>query len=203
MVSVGAAGRGGTGSFISGDGLIITNHHVALDAVRQVSTEEHDYLKEGFVARDRSQEVKGPDYEVWITKSCEDCSERMMRVVAAEPDPLLRAKAVAVEKDAIASEKEKTLSAAERCEVREMFAEKSYVLFTFFRLRDVRIVYVPPMALGNFGGDTDNFEWPRHSADFTLLRAYVAPDGSSAEPAEENVPFHPTKWLRAAPEAKP
>jgi len=64
MVSVGAAGRGGTGSFISADGLIITNHHVALDAVRQVSTEDHDYLKEGFVARDRSEEIKGPDYEV-------------------------------------------------------------------------------------------------------------------------------------------
>ena len=74
MVSVGAAGRGGTGSFISGDGLIITNHHVALDAVRQVSTEEHDYLKEGFVARDRSQEVKGPE-------------DRGARYIAAEAPP--------------------------------------------------------------------------------------------------------------------
>jgi len=124
----------------------------------------------------------------------------MMKVVSTEPDPLLRAKAVAKAKDDIAAEKEKTLSPAERCEVREMFAEKSYVLFTFFRLRDVRIVYVPPMALGNFGGDTDNFEWPRHSADFTLLRAYVAPDGSSAEPSAENVPYQPTKWLRACPQ---
>ena len=68
-----------------------------------------------------------------------------------------------------------------RCEVKEMSPDKSYVRFTFERLRDVRIVYTPPMALGNFGGDTDNFEWPRHVADFTLLRAYVGPDGAAAE----------------------
>ena len=67
-----------------------------------------------------------------------------------------------------------------------MWPDRTYVLFTYERLRDVRLVYVPPMALGCFGGDTDNFEWPRHTADFTLLRAYVAPDGSAAEYAPEN-----------------
>ena len=73
-----------------------------------------------------------------------------------------------------------------------------YARSRYERLRDVRIVYVPPMSLGNFGGDTDNFEWPRHTADFTLLRAYVAPDGTAAEPSDENVPYKPTKYLRAS-----
>jgi len=201
MVSVGPAGRGGTGSFISPEGLIITNHHVALDAVRQASTPQNDYLRDGFVARTKEEEIAGPDYEVWITKACLDVSDRMLRVVEAEPDALTRANKVQAEKELIAAEHEKELSGSDsRCEVREMFADKSYVLFTFFRLRDVRIVYVPPMSLGNFGGDTDNFEWPRHSADFTLLRAYVAPDGSSSEPSETNIPYKPTKCLRASQE---
>eukprot|EP00747_Dinoflagellata_sp_TGD_P106720 gnl/TRDRNA2_/TRDRNA2_169933_c1_seq2.p1 gnl/TRDRNA2_/TRDRNA2_169933_c1~~gnl/TRDRNA2_/TRDRNA2_169933_c1_seq2.p1 ORF type:complete len:537 (+),score=94.01 gnl/TRDRNA2_/TRDRNA2_169933_c1_seq2:751-2361(+) len=79
-----------------------------------------------------------------------------------------------------------------------MFADKTYVVFTFERLCDVRIVYVPPFSLGNFGGDTDNFEWPRHSADFTLLRAYVGPNGESAQPSPDNVPYRPAKYLRAS-----
>ena len=199
LVSVGPAGRGGTGSFISGEGLIITNHHVAFDAVRQASTVERDYLRDGFVARCREEEVAGPDYEVWITRSCEDVSAEMLEVVRAEPDPLRRANKVRDRKQEIASAREATLpSTGTRCEVKEMFADKTYVLFTFERLRDVRIVYAPPMSLGGFGGDTDNFEWPRHSADFTLLRAYVGPDGSAAEPDAANVPYRPGKFLRAS-----
>ena len=77
-----------------------------------------------------------------------------------------------------------------------MLPNESYVLFTYERLRDVRIVYVPPKSLGNFGGDTDNFEWPRHTADFTLLRAYVAKDGSAAEYSPDNVPYVSDARLR-------
>lgn len=201
LVSVGPAGRGGTGSFISADGLIITNHHVALDAVRQTSSVEHDYLTDGFVARSRSEELKGPDYEVWITRTCEDVSERMLDAVRSEPDALKRSNLVRDRKHQIATDKERALaSEGLRCEVKEMFADKTYVLFTFERLRDVRIVYVPPMSLGNFGGDTDNFEWPRHTADFTLLRAYVGPDGKPADPSPDNLPYRPTKYLRAGPQ---
>lgn len=193
MVSVGPAGRGGTGSFISSQGLIITNHHVALDAVRQASTQEQDYLKHGFVARSVEEEIAGPDYEVWVTRACTDVSERFLRV-RTEMDPLERANAVRDLRQAIAREAEEGFAQAGkpassfRCEVQEMWPMKSYVLFEYERFRDVRIVYVPPMALGSFGGDTDNFEFPRHTADFTLLRAYVAPDGSAAEPSPDNVP---------------
>lgn len=199
LVSVGPAGSGGTGSFISPDGLIITNHHVALDAVRQASSTEKDYLANGFVARSRSEELAGPDYEVWITRSCDDCSESILEVVRAEADPLARSNKVRDRKRELITKAEASLpSAGFRCEVKEMWAEKSYVLFKFERLRDVRIVYVPPMSLGNFGGDTDNFEWPRHSADFTLLRTYVGPNGEAAEPSSVNVPYKPSKFLRAS-----
>ncbi|KAK3250646.1 hypothetical protein CYMTET_39983 [Cymbomonas tetramitiformis] len=202
LVSVGPAGRGGTGSFISADGLIITNHHVALDAVRQASTVEHDYLNDGFVARSHAEEIAGPDYEVWITRSCEDVSPAVLEVVQSEADPLKRANKVRDRKQEMASEREAALAGAAhgasmRCEVQEMWADKTYVLFTYERLRDVRIVYVPPLSLGCFGGDADNFEWPRHTADFTLLRAYVAPSGEGAPPSTHNVPYRPTQFLRA------
>jgi hypothetical protein len=79
-----------------------------------------------------------------------------------------------------------------------MWPNETYVLFTYERLQDVRIVYVPPQALGNFGGDQDNFEWPRHTADFTLLRAYMGPDGSAAPPHPSNVPYVPSASLKVS-----
>ena len=199
LVSVGPAGRGGTGSFISGDGLIVTNHHVALDAVRRASTSEADYLNDGFVARGRADEISDADYEVWITRSCVDVSDQLVES-RQETDPLKRANKVRDRRQEIAREAEAEAAAASsvRCEVQEMWPDRTYVLFTYERLRDVRLVYVPPMSLGCFGGDTDNFEWPRHTADFTLLRAYVAPDGSAAEYAAENVPYKPATHIQVS-----
>lgn len=210
LVSVGPAGRGGTGSFISDHGLIITNWHVAHDAVRQASIKDDtDYLSSGFVAQTREQELKGADYEVWITKSCRDVSSEVVAVVRAESDPLKRSNKLRDCSQALASAAEEALRASAqgsaavagssvRCDVKEMWPNETYVLFTYERLQDVRIVYVPPQSLGNFGGDNDNFEWPRHTADFTLLRAYVAPDGSSAPPHENNIPYTPSASLKVS-----
>ena len=203
LVSVGPAGRGGTGSFVSANGLIVTNHHVALDAVRRASgVGEKDLLKNGFVAQDRSEEIADADYEVWITRSCVDVSEQLVES-RGERDLLKRANLVRDKRQEIAREAEAAATGPAgsiRCEVQEMWADRTYVLFTYERLRDVRLVYVPPIALGNFGGDVDNFEWPRHTADFTLLRAYVAPDGSAAEYSPDNVPYRPRTFLEMAPE---
>lgn len=202
LVSVGPAGRGGTGSFISSNGLIITNHHVALDAVRRASSVGKDLLNDGFVARSMAEEVPDADYECWITRSCVDVSEQLVES-RAEPDPLKRANLLRNRRQEIAKEAEaatKGPASSVRCEVQEMWPDRTYVLFTYERLRDVRLTYVPPFSLGCFGGDTDNFEWPRHTADFTLLRAYVAPDGSAAEYAPNNVPYQPQSFLRVAPD---
>ena len=153
------------------------------------------------MARSRAEEVRGPNYEVWITRSCVDVSVQVTEVVKSVSDPLKRANAVrdcmqAIAAQAEAKAKESQPASGLRCDVQEMFPNETYVLFTQERLLDVRIVYVPPRALGNFGGDTDNFEWPRHTADFTLLRAYVAPDGSPAPYDEANVPYRPESRLR-------
>ena len=167
LVSVGPAGRGGTGSFISPDGLIVTNHHVALDAVRRASGVGHDYLNDGFVAGSRNDEISDSDYEVWITRSCVDVSEQLVDSLA-EPDPLKRSNLLRDRRQEIAREAETSATgptSSVRCEVQEMWAEKTYVLFTYERLRDVRLVYVPPMALGCFGGDEDNFGPPVHGLD--------------------------------------
>ena len=190
LVSVGASGRGGTGSFISKSGLIVTNHHVALDAVRSASRRAGvDYLEDGFVAKRRADEVATESYECWITRRCEDVSAAVVEAAGAEADPLKRALAFRDAALKTAKDREAGEAGGARCEVKATWPERTYTLFVYERLSDVRLVYVPPRSLGNFGGDVDNFEWPRHTADFALLRAYGA-DGR---------PYAPSAHLRTAP----
>ena len=113
LVSVGPAGHGGTGSFVSADGLIITNHHVAHDAVRRASTPDNDLLRDGFVARSRADEVRAPGYEVWITTACDDVSAEVLAAVDGISEPLARANAVRDVKEAIARAREAAAAAAE------------------------------------------------------------------------------------------
>lgn len=203
LVSVGPAGRGGTGSFVSSNGLILTNWHVAYDAVRQASlksAENTDYVKDGFVSKKISNEIPGPNYEVWITKTCVDVSQKVKDVISSEKeDALKRANKVRDIMQEIAQSEQKKHNGSDggiRCDVQEMLPNESYVLFTYERLRDVRIVYVPPKSLGNFGGDNDNFEWPRHTADFTLLRAYVSPNGDAADYHPDNIPYQSKAYIK-------
>lgn len=194
LVNVG----GCTGSFVSETGLIITNHHCAFSAVQLASTPEKDYLTNGFVAAAKEEEVEAKGLTCRITESYEDVSARVLEGIEKFSDPAERLKAInekiaGIVKDE--EEKDKTIKA----EVSEMFIGKTYVLFRYKTILDVRLVYVPRRTIGEFGGESDNWIWPRHTGDFSFLRAYVAPDGSPAKYSPDNVPFKPKRFLRVNP----
>ena len=190
---------GGTGEFVSPDGLILTNHHIAFAGVTAASTPEHDYLREGFTAATREEEVPAQGYICRITEDYRDVSEEVLAVATSEMTPAERSDAIREKMRTIAEEE-----TGERenisCDVSEMFPGKTYVLFTYRIIRDVRLVYVPPLSVGNYGGETDNWVWPRHTGDFSFLRAYVAPDGSTAAYNEDNVPYQPKRYIKVAPQ---
>lgn len=185
---------GCTGSFISQEGLIITNHHCVYGGVANLSSSEHNYLENGFVARDKTQELP-IDMPCRITQSYEDVSTRVLKGIADNTDPTARAMAIGANiKSIIAAEKAKTPDLS--VEISEMFTGKSYTLFRYFLITDVRLVFVPPVTIGQFGGDLDNWEWPRHNGDFSIVRAYVGKDGKPAKYSKDNVPYKPAKHLK-------
>lgn len=190
---------GCTGSFVSPDGLIITNHHCAFGAVQAASTPEHDYITDGFLARTRAEELPARGFTVRIVDSYRDVSKDVLSAVNDTMDVASRAKAISKRIREIVTDTE-TKNSGKRAEVAEMFAGKSYMLFIYTYLKDVRAVYVPPRSIGEFGGENDNWMWPRHTGDFSFVRAYVAPDGSPAEYSTGNVPYHPRKYLKIAPQ---
>jgi len=189
---------GATGSFISEEGLLITNHHVAFGSVQAASTPEKDYLKHGFLARTRTEEIPAAGQTARITESFKDVSTEVLSVVKTKMSPAERTKAIERKIKQLVAAAEKA-NPGKRAEVAEMFPGKSYWLFLYTDLRDIRLVYVPPLAVGNFGGEDDNWMWPRQTGDFTLMRAYVGPDGKPAEYSPDNVPFHPKTYLRINP----
>ena len=189
---------GCTGSFVSADGLILTNHHCAFGAVQAASTPQHDYVTHGFLANDRASEIRARGNTVRIIDSYRDVSADVLGALTDRMTPGERTRAITARTREIVADAEKALP-GKRAEVAEMFAGRTYVLFVYTFLRDVRLVYVPPRGIGEFGGEEDNWMWPRHTGDFSFLRAYVAPDGSPADYAPQNVPYHPKKFLRIQP----
>ncbi|MDI6767760.1 MAG: S46 family peptidase [Bacteroidota bacterium] len=190
---------GCTGSFVSSDGLILTNHHCAFGAAQQISTKENDYITNGFLAKTREEEIQAKGFTVRIVDSYKDVSKAILSAVSDTMDLVGRTKAIDKRIKEIISETEKQ-NPGKRAEVSEMFTGKSYMLFIYTFLKDVRAVYIPPRAIGEFGGENDNWIWPRHTGDFAFIRAYVAPDGSPADYSTDNVPYHPKKYLKVAPE---
>jgi hypothetical protein len=195
LVNVG----GCTGSFVSGEGLIITNHHCAFGAVQLASTPQKDYLTNGFVAKTRGEEIEARGLTCRITDSYEDVSQKILNSVKDIADPAQRLTAIQTKIAEIVKEEE-TKDKTIKAEVSEMFIGRTYVLFRYKTIQDVRLVYVPQRAIGEFGGESDNWVWPRHTGDFSFLRAYVAPDGSSATYSKNNVPYQPKKFLKVNPE---
>jgi hypothetical protein len=189
---------GCTASFVSPEGLLLTNHHCAFGFVQAASTVTHDYVTAGFLAKTRVEEIPAKGATVRITDSYRDVSREILSAISDTMAPGERARAISTQSRKIVAEAE-TKNTGKRAEVSEMFAGKTYVLFLYTNLRDVRLVYVPPRSIGEFGGEEDNWVWPRHTGDFSFLRVYVAPDGSPAAYAPDNVPYHPRKYLKVQP----
>ena len=190
---------GGTGSFVSPDGLVITNHHVAYGAIQYQSTAKQNFIANGFLARSREEELPAPGYTASILVDYRDVTKRVLKDVKPGMSDLERAKAIEKAENEIVKEAEsegKGLSAT----VVDMLSGTSYYLFVYRRFKDVRLVYAPPASVGEYGGDIDNWVWPRHTGDFSFMRVYTGPDGEPAEYSKENVPYHPKKWLKIAPQ---
>lgn len=185
---------GCTAEFVSADGLILTNHHCGFDALVKNSTPEKDLVETGFNAGSRVGEIQAPDFSITLTHRIEDVTAK----VRAGADSLTgEAFAAAIKKntdDLTAAEQAKAPK-GHTIRIQSIASGYFYYLYQTSQINDIRVVYAPPRNIGVFGGDPDNFEWSRHTGDFTFLRAYVAPDGSPAKYAANNVPYKPKKFL--------
>jgi hypothetical protein len=185
---------GGTGEFVSPEGLLLTNHHVAFDALVSASTAGNDYGTKGFAAKTRAEELPAQGYTVTITQDLKDVTGEILSGLTDASPEAERSRAVATRTQAIEAAGD---NEAEGISVRVLPMNDGllYYKFTYLTLRDVRIVYAPPKSIGFYGGDPDNFEWPRHCGDFTFMRAYTGANGKPADYSPGNVPFKPKKFL--------
>ncbi|MFN5506440.1 MAG: S46 family peptidase [Flavobacteriia bacterium] len=184
---------GCTAELISKDGLLLTNHHCGYDAIAELSTPEHDYLTNGYWAADRSQELKPKSLYVRFFVRMDDCTKRIMSKVSdsmseAERDKIIREEIALIEKEN--SEGGKYVVS-----VRSFFQGNEFYFFVYQDFKDVRLVGTPPNSIGKFGGDTDNWEWPRHTGDFSMFRVYADANGNPADYSTSNVPLHPKHHL--------
>ncbi|MCL1142315.1 S46 family peptidase [Shewanella gaetbuli] len=182
-----------TASFVSPQGLVVTNHHCAYRGIQYNSKKEHNYLADGFLAKSMSEEPSaGPSERLYITESVTDVTAK---ITANLPDePLQRYEQIQANSKALIKQCE--TDDYYRCSVTSYHHGLEYFLIKQLIIRDVRLVYAPPESVGGYGGDIDNYEYPRHSGDFTFLRAYVGKDGKPAVYSPDNVPFEPKSYLK-------
>jgi hypothetical protein len=181
---------GGTGEFVSPDGLILTNHHVAFGAIQRASSKEKDYIQDGFSALARADEIPASGYIADVLLGYEDVTAQIQAKLKPGLTPRQRYDAIEKAQKELVAKAEKAAPDL-RATVAAMYSGNQYFLFTYKRIKDVRLVLAPPLDLGNFGGEVDNWMWPRHTADFSFLRAYVSKDGVGADFSAENVPYKP------------
>ena len=192
-VNIGSGGFG-TGEFVSSKGLILTNHHVGFDALVSASTADKDYAKNGYKADSMTNELPAKDYNLLLTKRVENVTDKI-RQGTENLTGTAFSKAIEKNIGEMEAKEQANAPAGSTIRVQELNNGYFYYLYETSMIKDVRVVYAPPQDIGFFGGDPDNFEWTRHTGDFTFLRAYVAPDGTSAEYSPNNVPFTPKKFL--------
>ncbi len=172
--------------------MIVTNHHVAFAGIRALSSVQDDYLKNGFLASTKEQELS-TSYNADIVQSMTDVTAEVFSAATDTMNEGDRERAIRSKRKEIEDKWQDSTKLG--CRVVDMYGGAKYYMFVSLRLEDVRLVYAPPQAIGNFGGETDNWMWPRHTGDFSLMRAYTGPDGKPAKYAKENVPYKPRKFL--------
>lgn len=182
-----------TAEVVSKDGLLLTNHHCGFGEIQSHSSVEHDYLQDGFWAKTRKEELPNPGKTVTFLISVEDVTSQVLAGVTDKMNNDERNREIRKVSDEL--EKKAKGDTHYETYVRSFLSSNQYFLFVVETFKDVRLVGAPPQALGKFGGDTDNWMWPRHTNDFSMFRVYCGPDGKPAEYSENNVPYQPKHFL--------
>ncbi|CUI05840.1 S46 family peptidase [Massilia antarctica] len=190
---------GCSASFVSPQGLVATNHHCVYDSVARNSTPERDLLANGFLARTLGEELPAsPGSRIYVTKDVANVSDKIITPAVAKLAGKARVDAIEKNMKTMVAECEK--DAGHRCTVASYYGGLEFYLIKQLEIRDVRLVHAPPSGVGKFGGDTDNWMWPRHTGDYGFYRAYVSKDGKAADYAKDNVPYAPKSYLKIARE---
>ncbi|MDQ3283333.1 MAG: S46 family peptidase, partial [Acidobacteriota bacterium] len=186
---------GCSASFVSPDGLVATNHHCVFGALQFSATPQNDIIRNGFLARTRGEEIQAaPDARIYVTTAIDDVTKRVLAAFPAGTSDADRARLITRRRREIVAECEKP--GGLNCQVASFFEGAQYLRITRMEIRDVRLVYAPALGVGNFGDETDNWMWPRHTGDFGFYRAYVGKDGKPADHSKNNVPYRPKHYLK-------
>src|SRR5690606_35882749 len=186
-------GGGCTAEIVSKDGLVLTNHHCGYGAIAELSTPEHDYLTNGFWARSKQEELKPKSLSVRFFVRMDDVSKRILSKVNDQMSEFEREQVI--NREIARIEQENSEGGKYVVSVKSFYNGNEYYYFVYQDYNDVRLVGTPPNSIGKFGGDTDNWEWPRHTGDFSLFRVYADREGNPAEYDENNVPLKPKYHL--------
>ncbi|PSL49205.1 peptidase S46-like protein [Chitinophaga niastensis] len=185
-------GGGCTGEIVSNEGLIFTNHHCGYGAIAAASSVAHNYLKNGFYAKNKQEEITSSQLSVQFLVRVEDVTKQVEETLKGLDGAARAQKEQQVYSDIITKAIANT---GYEAKVLPMFKGNQYLLFVYERYKDIRLVGAPPESVGKFGGDTDNWEWPRHTGDFSIFRVYTGKDGKPAQYAADNVPLKPKHFL--------
>ena len=188
-------GRGCTGELISAEGLLLTNHHCGYGQIQKHSSVEHDYLKDGFWAMSREEELPNPGLSVSFLERMENVTDIILKGFEPGMSEDQRVEIVRNNSKALIDEVTKEGKGL-RATVEALYYGNQYFLFLYRQYEDVRLVGAPPSSIGKFGGDTDNWMWPRHTGDFSMFRIYADKDNNPAPYSEDNVPYRPKKYFR-------
>ncbi|MBN2615723.1 MAG: S46 family peptidase [Bacteroidales bacterium] len=186
-------GRGCTSELISGEGLLLTNHHCGFSSIQKHSSVEHDYLKDGFWAMNRGEELPNPGLTATLMIRMDKVTDQVLQGVNDQMSEKERKSAIEKNTEQLIKNFEK--DSPYQATIKSFFKGNEYYMIVTETFKDVRLVGAPPSAIGKFGGDTDNWMWPRHTGDFSLFRIYVSPDGKPAAYSKDNVPYQPNYFF--------